>query len=221
MVHQESIGEPRWLPILAVLSAAGLYVTLPGRFIVGSSSGALGIVRWVVPVFTIALVGPLALSAPKRRIVPGVGRRAAAIALIGIISLANAAAIVLVVHLLITGASTHARELIRAAIHLWCMNVLIFGLWFWQLDGGGPSARLLGGGKPDFLFPQMTIPELSVNWYPKFLDYLYVSFTNATAFSPTDTMPLSPWAKVLMMIQSAASLLLAVMVAARAVNILK
>jgi uncharacterized membrane protein len=221
LVVQESIGEPRWLPILAVLSAAGLYVTLPGRFIVGSSSGALGIVRWVVPVFTIALVGPLALSAPKRRIVPSVGRRAAAIALIGLISLANAAAIVLVVHLLITGASTHARELIRAAIHLWCMNVLIFGLWFWQLDGGGPAARLLGGAKRDFLFPQMTIPELSVNWYPKFLDYLYVSFTNATAFSPTDTMPLSPWAKVLMMIQSAASLLLAVMVAARAVNILK
>jgi hypothetical protein len=215
------IGEPRWLPILAVLSAAGLYVTLPSRFIVGPSAGALSVVRWVVPVFTLALVAPLALSAPKQRIVRSVGRRAAAIALIAIISAANAAAIVLIVRLLVIGASTHARELIRAAIHMWCMNVIVFALWFWQLDGGGPAARLIGGGPPDFLFPQMTIPELGANWYPKFLDYLYVSFTNATAFSPTDTMPLSRWAKVLMMVQSAAALLLAVMVAARAVNILK
>jgi hypothetical protein len=221
LVVQESIGEPRWLPILAVLSAAGLYATLPGRFIVGSSSGALSVVRWLVPALMLALVGPLALTAPRQQIVRTVGRRAAAIALIAIISAANAAAIIIIVHLLVTGASTHGRELLRAAIHIWCMNVIVFGLWFWQLDGGGPSARLLGGRARDFLFPQMTIPELSVNWYPRFLDYLYVSFTNATAFSPTDTMPLSPWAKVLMMIQSASSLLLAVMVAARAVNILK
>ena len=218
LVSSELLGEPRWLPTAAVLTAAALYATLPPRFIAGSS--AFGVVRWIVPALTLALLAPLALSAPKRRIVHSVERRAAAIVLIAIISAANAAAIVLIVHLLVTGAKTHARELLRAAIHIWCMNVIVFGLWFWQLDGGGPMRRSAGGTEPDFLFPQMTLPELAPRWRPMFLDYLYVSFTNATAFSPTDTMPLSGWAKVLMMIQSAASLLLAVMVAARAVNIL-
>jgi hypothetical protein len=223
LVSEELLGEPRWLPALAVLTAAALYATLPSRFIAGSSAGAFGIVRWIVPILTLLLLGPLALSAPKRGLghaVERVERRVAAIVLIAIITAANAAAIILIVHLLVTGAKTHARELLRAAIHMWCMNVLVFGLWFWQLDGGGPVKRRLPY-KPDFLFPQMTLPEIAPSWQPKFLDYLFVSFTNATAFSPTDTMPLSQWAKVLMMIQSAASLLLAVMVAARAVNILQ
>jgi hypothetical protein len=221
IMSQEPIGEPRWLPVLAVLTAAGLYVTLPARFIVGPSSGIFGVVRWVVPVFTLALLAPLALSAPKTRIVLSVGRRAAALALIVLIALANVSAIILMVRLLVTGAHTYARELFRAAIHMWCMNVIVFGLLYWQLDGGGPMQRQAGGGARDFLFPQDTLPERVSAWHPKFLDYFYVSFTNATAFSPTDAMPLSPWAKVLMMIQSAASLLLAVLVAARAVNILK
>jgi hypothetical protein len=221
IVSDEPIGEPRWLPVLAVLSAAGLYVTLPARFIVGPSSGVFSVVRWVVPVLTLALLAPLALSAPKHRIVQSVGRRAAALALIVIIALANVSAIILMVRLLVTGAHTYARELFRAAIHMWCMNVIVFGLLYWQLDGGGPMKRQAGAGTPDFLFPQTTLPELAPGWQPKFLDYLYVSFTNATAFSPTDAMPLSAWSKVLMMVQSGASLLLAVLVAARAVNILK
>ena len=103
------------------------------------------------------------------------------------------------------------------------MNVLLFALWFWQLDGGGPVARPTS--KPegwDFLFPQQTEALLMQSgWRPLFLDYLYVSFTNAAAFSPTDTMPLSRWAKMLMLVQSAISLSLAVMVVARAVNILR
>jgi uncharacterized membrane protein len=106
---------------------------------------------------------------------------------------------------------------------MWCLNVLVFALWFWQLDGGGPVARLTAGPHArDFLFPQQADPEVAPpGWQPRFLDYLYVSFTNATAFSPTDTMPLSRWAKVLMLVESAASLVLALMVAARAINILK
>jgi len=108
-------------------------------------------------------------------------------------------------------------------VHMWVVNVLLFGLWYWQLDGGGPIAR--PGTKAadlDFLFPQHTEPQLRESgWHPLFLDYLYVSFTNAAAFSPTDTMPLSRWAKMLMLAQSAISLSLAVMVVARAVNILQ
>ena len=103
------------------------------------------------------------------------------------------------------------------------MNVLAFGLWFWQLDGGGPVERRLKTGRGhDFLFPQQTLGEAAAAaWQPNFIDYLFVSYTNATAFSPTDTMPLSQWAKLLMIVQSAASLLLGIMVAARAVNILQ
>jgi hypothetical protein len=97
---------------------------------------------------------------------------------------------------------------------MWLVNVLLFALWFWQLDGGGPLARpACVPADRDFLFPQQTEPELmEKGWRPLFLDYLFVSFTNATAFSPTDTMPLSRWAKMLMLVQSAISLSLAVMV---------
>jgi hypothetical protein len=140
----------------------------------------------------------------------------------GLISVANAAAIVLLVHLLLAGIKPQASELIRASIHIWCVNVLVFGLWFWELDNGGPRARLTAGTEGrDFLFPQQTEPPGTYGaWRPLFLDYLYVSFTNATAFSPTDAMPLSRWAKMLMLVESAASLLLAIMVVARAVNVL-
>jgi hypothetical protein len=106
---------------------------------------------------------------------------------------------------------------------MWVVNVLLFGLWFWQLDAGGPVERpKCLPHKRDFLFPQQTEPALlEGGWEPKFLDYLYVSFTNAAAFSPTDTLPLSRWAKMLMLVESAISLSLAVMVVARAVDILK
>jgi uncharacterized membrane protein len=106
---------------------------------------------------------------------------------------------------------------------MWVVNILLFGLWFWQLDGGGPAARpTCHPTARDFLFPQQTEPTLlEGGWHPMFLDYLYLSFTNAAAFSPTDTMPLSRWAKMLMLVESAISLALAVMVVARAVNILQ
>jgi uncharacterized membrane protein len=151
-----------------------------------------------------------------------VSRRLASLAVIALITLVNAIAIILLVHLLVTGAHTRANLLLKAGIHLWITNVLVFALWFWQLDGGGPLARRLRPTyAPDFLFPQQMLAEPELRWQPSFLDYLYVAFTNATAFSPTDAMPLTKLAKVLMMVQSAASLLLAITVVARAVNILQ
>jgi hypothetical protein len=106
---------------------------------------------------------------------------------------------------------------------LWVTNVLLFGLWYWELDRGGPLARMATpDAMPDFLFPQMTEPRHSpAGWMPGLIDYLYLSFTNATAFSPTDTMPLSSIAKVLMTAQSLASLLTIGLIVARAVNILQ
>ena len=224
------LGESPLWPTLAVLTAAGLYATLPGRFIAGSGAGAFGALRWIVPVLTVVLIVPLALTVPRDRFTRAaeshlhtfnVSRRVASTAVIALITVANGISIVLLVHLLVNGAHTQANLLLRAGIHLWVTNVLVFALWFWQLDGGGPLARRLHPGYvPDFLYPQQLLDEPELRWQPTFVDYLYVAFTNATAFSPTDAMPLTKWAKVLMMVESAASLLLAIMVVARAVNIL-
>jgi uncharacterized membrane protein len=232
LASRAELGESPLWPTLAVLTAAALYATLPTRFISGSNVGAFGAVRWIVPALTVLLLGPLALSVPDQRLLRSatarasrlrLSRRVTSLAVIAVITAANAASIELLVHLLLSGAKAQASLLLRAGVHMWCMNVLVFGLWFWQLDGGGPLERRLESRRePDFLFPQQAMGEAaSDRWQPNFIDYLYVSYTNATAFSPTDTMPLSQWAKLLMLVQSAASLLLAIMVVARAVNILQ
>jgi hypothetical protein len=112
--------------------------------------------------------------------------------------------------------------LVFSAIEIYLTNVIIFGLWYWELDGGGPAARLEARSPyRDFLFPQMNAPKTAPpGWRPTFLDYLYVSLTNATAFSPTDTLPLTRKVKALMGVQCLASLLIVALVAGRAVNIL-
>jgi hypothetical protein len=112
---------------------------------------------------------------------------------------------------------------VLASINIWRTNVIVFSPWFLQLDGGGPSKRTPGqtGRDRDFLFPQLENPEQApVGWRPMYLDYLYTSFTNAAAFGPTDTLPLTAWAKLLMLVESGASLLTPVMVASRAVNVI-
>jgi uncharacterized membrane protein len=231
----DDLGESPLLPAAALLTAAVLYADMPDRFIVGPGGSAFGVVRWVVPALTIFVLATFVVIRPRGRLVHAFGwgerslhltRRRLALVSIGFVSLANSASIILLVHLLVNGklaqGSSAAAELLRAAVHMWAVNVLLFALWFWQLDGGGPVNRpVCAPGERDFLFPQHTEPALvSTGWKPEFLDYLYVSFTNAAAFSPTDTMPLSRWAKMLMLIQSAISLSLAVMVVARAVNVL-
>jgi hypothetical protein len=234
ILSRAELGESPIWPTLAVLTAAGLYATLPTRFIAGhSTTGVFGAARWIVPVLTLLLLVPLVLTVPKQSLLESarlrthalrltVTRRVASLAVIALVTVANATSITLLVHSLIVGEHAQARQLLRVAIHLWTMNVLIFGLWFWQLDGGGPIGRRIGQTVTrDFLFPQQSLGETGAGWQPNFIDYLFVSYTNATAFSPTDTMPLSQWAKLLMIAQSAASLLLAIMVAARAVNILQ
>jgi len=229
---RDSLGESPLWPTAAIVTSAVLYADLPVRFIAGTSAGAFGVVRWVVPALTALLLLALVATVPGGRMMGALGwhghqlhvtRRWLALSLIAIVSAANAASIILLVHLLVNGAHANAPTLLRAAVHMWVVNVLLFGLWYWELDGGGPMSRpSCTPDTWDFLFPQQTEPRLSdTGWRPLFLDYLYVSFTNAAAFSPTDTMPLSRWAKMLMLAQSAISLSLAVMVVARAVNILK
>ena len=229
---EQELGESPLWPSVAIVVAAGLYGDLPRRFISGSSAEAFSALRWLVPGLTVLLLAVLLLTLPTRRVARTLGwhehrvrltRRWLSLTMIAIVSAANAASILLLVHLLVNGASANASTLLRAAVHMWVVNVLLFALWYWQLDGGGPIARPhCEPHDRDFLFPQQTEPSLLAGgWHPMFLDYLYVSFTNASAFSPTDTMPLSRWAKMLMLVQSAISLALAVMVVARAVNILR
>ena len=116
-----------------------------------------------------------------------------------------------------------ATSLLRSGGSIWLTNVVVFALWYWEFDRGGPGARAEARNHvPDFLFPQMTDPDLaSPHWAPSFFDYLYMSFTNSSAFSPTDVLPLTRWAKALMMAQSATSLTVVALVIARAVNILR
>jgi hypothetical protein len=125
------------------------------------------------------------------------------------------------VHYLLRGGKAGGHQLLLSAIVIWLTNVVVFALIFWQLDRGGPDRRARRCEQPpDFLFAQMTDAELASDWHPTFIDYLYTSYTNATAFSPTDTLPLTSITKLLMMGQSTISLITLALVAARAVNIL-
>src|SRR5438128_59457 len=133
------LGESPLWPAVALLAAAGLYADLPSRFIDGTGGSAFQVLRWIVPALTVLVLVSLAAIRPRWRIT----RRHLVIGTIALVSLANAASIILLIHFVLNGstASGAAEELIRAAIHMWVVNVLLFALWFWQLDGGGPLAR--------------------------------------------------------------------------------
>ncbi len=205
--------ETRWPATAAVVVAIGLYLSLPDKLLLGP--------RWVLPAFEAAILVPLTLARPHRRPGESGPSRIAAIVLIGLTSFGNVASLGLLVHLLLTGRQISGRTLIISAIEIYATNVIVFGLWYWELDGGGPAARLEKKSYRDFLFPQMNSPDKAPpGWRPAFLDYLYVSLTNATAFSPTDTLPLTLTAKSLMGVQCVASLLTVALVAGRAVNVL-
>ena len=216
---EQARSEPRWPASLAVAGAMALYVVLPERLISGLGP------RWLVPTLEGALGLTLLIASPHRITRESARLRSLAIALIALVNLANVVSLGQLVHELLrsgTPASLGGRALVYASVPIWITNVLVFGLWYWELDRGGPVARMQSHRRqPDFLFPQMNAPECTTeNWSPTFLDYIYTSFTNATAFSPTDTMPLTAWAKILMMVQSLASLLTVALVFSRAVNIL-
>jgi hypothetical protein len=213
---REELGvvEPFWQAQLAVLFALLLYVALPGKLTLGP--------RWLLPSFEAVLLLGLAISTPYRHHSQSPARRRLSIGLIALVTAANFTALGLLVHLLLERNTAAGRDLIIAAGQIWLTNVAVFALWFWEVDRGGPHIRTKSeSSTPDFLFPQMTVPELPLgDWRPGFMDYLYVAFTNASAFSPTDAMPLSVRVKSLMLVEAMASFLTVGLIAARAVNIL-
>ena len=203
---------------LAVLATAGLRAALPAEL---RDSDA----RWAFAVVVAVLLAVLVIGDPGRIDRDSAWMRVMTGTLIGLISAVNAAAAVRLVAGIIGAAkfSTDANVLLASGGAIWLSNVITFGLWYWDLDRGGAAARARGSGRqPAFVFPEMANAQyMGPGWYPKFLDYLYLSFTTATAFSPTDVSAIRPWAKLMMMAEEAISLLVAILVVARAVNILR
>jgi hypothetical protein len=211
-------AEPFWPAQLAAGVALLLYLTLPHRLIMGP--------RWLVPGVEGVLLLALVVTTPTRKSDQHPHLRTLVIALLGLVSATTLISLVLLAHFLLQGSKAGGEPLLLAGGVLWVTNVLVFGIWFWELDRGGPDRRARDGRErdgreaPDFLFPQMSEPELAAGWHPHFVDYLYTSYTNAAAFSPTDTLPLTPMAKGLMAIQSSIALVTLVLVVSRAVNVL-
>ena len=184
--------EPFWPAQASVLAAIALQLLLPKRLTAGPT--------WLLPALEGALLVGLALATPQKLEHEHRLRRRVALGLTALVSAANITSLALLTHELLHHGTTQGRELIIAGMLIWLTNVLIFGLWYWETDRGGPGKRAAGqDDPPDFLFVQMNDDHiLPADWRPQFIDYLYVSLTNAAAFSPTDTMPLSPAAKSLM-----------------------
>jgi hypothetical protein len=204
------------LPVLvALLCAMALQIAIPKTYTV--------VPRWPLWVFELLLlivlltINPLVMTRRTR-----VGRYATWV-LLGAITIDNTlSAAVLDVRILSGEVSNDAAVLLGSGAAIYVTNVIVFGIWYWELDRGGPFARHAGERPyPDFLFPQMTTPNVAKpGWRPTFVDYLYVSFTNVIAFSPTDTMPLARWAKAMMTVQAMVAVSTLVLVVARAVNVL-
>jgi hypothetical protein len=205
------VREPRWPAFVAMLAAAGVYLALPENLSVGPS--------WLLLVIVVILLIPILATYRYGRYK---ATRILTLIVNGMITVAMIASLVL----LVKGIPEHLqtpKALLGSASALWATNILVFALWYWKLDAGGPLTR----DRPhtlcnsSFLFPQMlSKDEKDSDWKPNFVDYLFLAFNTSTAFSPTDTAVLSRWAKVGTMLQSLISLTIVALLAARAVNIL-
>lgn len=208
--------EPRWPPALAILVVIFLLATLPGH--------VTALPVWVSYLAALAVLVPMAGVALTRGNILWLRIERAIIILLATVYVANTIAeladMIGVVTLHPSG--NNAFSLLSSSVAIWIANVLIFSLLYWQIDRGGPYARASkSSAKPDWVFPQPATPEdLPPDWRPLFLDYLYLGYNTATAFSPTDALPLTHRAKMLMMIESTISLLTMVIILSRAINII-
>jgi len=212
------LGEPRWPMAIAVVAAGLLRATLPHELRNGDAA-------WLFLVIVLVLLAVLIIGDPGRidRDRPWLHNLTSV--LIGLISLANAdAAVRLVVGIInVSSFTQNAKVLLASGAAIWLSNIIAFALWYWNLDRGGPAARAAGTDvRPALIFPEMLHTQhVEPGWYPTFVDYFHFAFATATAFSPTDVSAVKPWMKLMMMAEEAISLVVAILVVARAVNILK
>ena len=208
--------EPRWQVLLAVLAVGAIYLALPRNLILGPI--------WLLPTLIVVLLIPTVMThrTGKRSL-----NRFLGIVINGITTLALIGSVVLLVRAL----PSHKEDplaLLRSGGLLWLTNVIVFALWYWRLDGGGPTVRHVENkfGSTSFLFPQMQVPHderaqfACTGWRPRFVDYLFVSFTQSSTFGPTDAPLLARWAKVLAMIQIFISLSIVILLISRAIGVL-
>lgn len=210
--------EPRWHAFLAIIAVGGLYFALPDNVIFIEP-------RWVFPAIVGALVVPVLITHAKKfhkldRILGFV--------LNGVLTIGMIVSVARLVDILTEQKDISPGFLLRSAGLLWVTNVIVFALWYWRLDAGGPHKRekVMGHHRGAFLFPQMTMDDRAkkeagqTDWSPNFIDYFFISFNNSTAFSPTDVPVLTRWAKVLTMLQSIIALTVVALLVARAINTL-
>jgi hypothetical protein len=211
-------GELRWPVATATAVAVGLQMAVPDRLV---------LVRpvWVLPAVQGVLLVVLVVANPRRIDNESKALRLLALTFAALLSLSNLWSLARLAIGITTGTTgTSPSHLLITGALIWLTNVIVFGLWYWEFDRGGPVSRALNAKQyPDFQFVQMVSPPVMVppDWEPHFVDYLYLAFTNAAAFSPTDVMPLSRWAKIAMTLQSAISIVTVALVVSRAVNILQ
>lgn len=201
-IHHRDINrkEAQWHIVVAVLVAIGLELVLSDKLTLDTKYTVAGL---EILLLLILVIFPMHQAV----------KRLFAIALLALISIANLVSLSLVISALFGGLAIDGHSLLISSVAIYLTNIIVFGLWYWELDNTRQAV-------PDFLFPQQTNEKIDPKWKPTFFDYLYISVTNATAFSPTDTMPLTHRAKMLMGFQSVISLLTVALVVARAVNIL-
>lgn len=214
--RRESAGESRWPVAIVVLVTVCAQLTIPDAFSLGP--------RWLMPAIELGMLATLMVLNPREIRLPHTSIRGLSIALTATMSLSNTVDGMRLLAAILNGtAANDAATVLRVGGTIWLTNIVVMALWYWELDRGGASARARNvHDRTDFLFPQMSSPQFAkTDWEPVFLDYLYTSFTNATAFSPTDVLPLTRWAKVLMMAQSLVSLSTVALIIARAVNTLR
>lgn len=218
--------ESRWPVLIALLAAMALQLAVPQQYTV--------VPRWPLIVLEVLLLAVLIAINPTTFSTTNRYERTASMVLLAAITLDNAAsAVVLDIQILTGNVSNNPAVLLGSGGAVFLTNIIVFGIWYWETDLGGPFARAKGGPvdpsktkkrfrHPDFMFPQTENPKIAPHdWSPRFLDYLYVSFTNVVAFSPTDTMPLTRRAKSMMAVQSVIAVSTLALVIARAVNVLK
>ena len=208
--------EPRWQALLAFLAIGAIYLALPRNLIIGPI--------WLLPTLIVVLLVPSVVSHRMGRLSLN---RALGIIINGITTLALIGSVILLVRALPSHRET-PLQLLRSGGLLWLTNVIVFALWYWRLDGGGPTRRHKENklGSTSFLFPQMQIPHderaqfACAHWRTRFVDYLFIAFTQSSTFGPTDAPLLAPWAKILAMIQILISLTIVILLISRAVGVL-